>query len=93
MNARRLTTTLLTSTMLATLPAFAFAQEAPTTVAAGADSDGIEVIVTAQKRSQRLQDVPISIQVLGTKKLDELGVSNSPQLFRFFVRVSAVPKT
>ncbi len=76
MNARRLTTTLLTGTMLATLPAFAFAQEAPTTVAAGSDTDGIEVIVTAQKRSQRLQDVPISIQVLGTKKLDDLNISN-----------------
>lgn len=81
MNARRLTTTLLTSTMLATLPAFVLtqqvrAQEAPTTVATGTDDKGIEVIVTAQKRSQKLQDVPVSIQVLGTKKLDQLNIAS-----------------
>ena len=32
-----------------------------------------EIVVTAQKRSESLQNVPISIQALGTKKLDELG--------------------
>ena len=34
-----------------------------------------EVIVTAQKRSENLQNVPISIQTMDTKKLDELQVS------------------
>ena len=33
-----------------------------------------EVIVTAQKRSENLQDVPISIQTMDTKTLDELQV-------------------
>lgn len=34
------------------------------------------VQVTAQKRKENLQKVPISIQVLGTKKLEEMNVSN-----------------
>ncbi len=34
------------------------------------------IIVTAQKRSENLQDVPISIIALGTKKLEQLGISN-----------------
>ena len=81
---RSLTATLLTSTVLATLPAFilasgAFAQDtaapAPAPAADTTTENPIEVIVTAQKRSQKLQDVPISIQVLGTKKLDDLNVS------------------
>ncbi|ESQ81619.1 hypothetical protein AEAC466_20810 [Asticcacaulis sp. AC466] len=73
MNARRLTTTLLTGTMLATIPAFI-----PGLVSAqtAKPDETVEVIVTAQKRVQRLQDVPISIQVLGTKKLDQLNVAN-----------------
>ena len=33
-----------------------------------------EVFVTAQKRTENLQDVPISIQTLGTKALDEMQV-------------------
>ncbi len=60
---------LFVSTMLASTPAFAQAAED----AAPADD---EIIVTAQKREENLQNVPISIQALSTKKLDQLGVSN-----------------
>ena len=35
-----------------------------------------EVVVTAQKRAENLQDVPVSIQALGTEKLTELHVVN-----------------
>jgi iron complex outermembrane receptor protein len=35
-----------------------------------------EIIVTAQKREENLQNVPISIQALGTRRLEELNVSN-----------------
>jgi outer membrane receptor protein involved in Fe transport len=35
-----------------------------------------EIVVTAQKRSENLQNVPISIQALGTQKLEQLNVSN-----------------
>ena len=35
-----------------------------------------EIVVTAQKRAESLQDVPLSIQALGTERLDELGVAS-----------------
>lgn len=54
------------------LPTAALAQNA--TPAAVSDVD--EIVVTAQKREENLQNVPISIQAIGTKKLDQLGISN-----------------
>ncbi len=60
---------LFVTTMLASTPAFAQAAED------AAPSDD-EIIVTAQKREENLQNVPISIQALGSKKLDQLGVTN-----------------
>ena len=42
------------------------------------DSGGLEqVVVSAQKRDENLQSVPLSIQALGTQKLEELHVQNS----------------
>lgn len=35
-----------------------------------------EIVVTAQKREENLQDVPISIVAIGTQKLDNLNVTN-----------------
>ncbi len=35
-----------------------------------------DIVVTAQRREESLQDVPISIQALGTQKLDELNVTD-----------------
>jgi outer membrane receptor protein involved in Fe transport len=66
----------LASTALAA-PAV-MAQDAPQEAAqAGAPvEDPNVIIVTAQKRSENLQNVPISIQALGTQKLDQLNVSN-----------------
>jgi iron complex outermembrane receptor protein len=63
---------LLATTMLG---APGWAQEVAAPVAS-ADDIGADIIVTAQKRSESLQNVPISIQVLGTKKLDQLNVAN-----------------
>src|SRR5476651_1430979 len=58
------------SALLACMPA-AYAQERT------AESVGLtEVVVTAQKRTENLQDVPLSIQALGTAKLEELHVTN-----------------
>jgi len=51
----------------------AMAQEAQTDAA---ESDPNVIIVTAQKRSENLQNVPISIQALGTQKLEQLGVAS-----------------
>jgi len=42
-----------------------------------------EIVVTAQKRTENLQDVPISIQALGTEKLTEMNVRN----FRDYVQL------
>jgi iron complex outermembrane recepter protein len=53
----------------------AFAQDAPPADAA-ATNDDAEIIVTAQKRSESMQNVPISIQALGTQKLDQLNISD-----------------
>src|SRR3954447_21316837 len=38
--------------------------------------DQNEIIITAQKREENLQNVPIAVTVLGTKKLDQLNISN-----------------
>jgi outer membrane receptor protein involved in Fe transport len=77
--------TLLASTMLS---GTAFAQDAnPPAAGPGAAagdqaasradrSENDEIIVTAQKRQENLQNVPISIQALGTERLEEANVSN-----------------
>ena len=41
--------------------------------------DETEIIITATKREENLQNVPISVQVLGTRKLDQLNISNFEQ--------------
>jgi outer membrane receptor protein involved in Fe transport len=51
-------------------------------MAAAADaSTGVqEVIVTAQKRQQRLQDVPVAVTVLNTEQLQQAGVRSVKDL-------------
>jgi outer membrane receptor protein involved in Fe transport len=60
-----LTSVPLASVMLAAMPALA-------------QERGVleEVVVSAQKRSENLQDVPLSIQALGTVKLEEMHVNS-----------------
>jgi len=48
-----------------------------------------DIIVTAQKRSESLQNVPISIQALGTKKLDELNITSFSNYSQQLPSVSA----
>lgn len=73
--------TLLTSTMLAGVPAaFAAAADQPTALD--------EVIVTAQKREENVQRVPLSIQVLSTQKLDQLDVNGLNDYAKFLPSVS-----
>ncbi|TGX55719.1 TonB-dependent receptor [Sphingomonas gei] len=67
---------LLASTAL-TLPAMAQAQDAETSSDLPSDRD--EIVVTAQKRDENIQSVPISIQAIGTRKLDQLNISNFTQ--------------
>lgn len=52
-------------------------QDAPQSAAdTSAAMEGTEIIVTAQKRSENLQNVPIAIQALTSAKLDQLNVMN-----------------
>lgn len=52
---------------------------AQTADGATADDGNDDIIVTAQKREESLQDVPISVQVLGTRRLDQLNITNFAQ--------------
>jgi iron complex outermembrane receptor protein len=68
---------LLASSALVAAPALA--QDAtPPQESAAADAAPAygEIVVTAQKRSESLQNVPISIQALGTQKLQDLNISD-----------------
>ena len=67
---------LLASAALAATPALA--QDAPPAPDSQANNqaDNGDIIITALKRSDTLQNVPISVQALSTKKLDELNISN-----------------
>ncbi len=47
-----------------------------------------EVIVSAQKRDQNLQDVAVSIQVLGNKQLEDLNVRSFDDFINFLPTVS-----
>ena len=74
---------LLTSSMLTGVAAQA--QTAPST------NDAVsldEVVVTAQKRSENRQDVPVSIQALGSAKLEQLQVSNFTDYVKYLPSVS-----
>jgi iron complex outermembrane recepter protein len=62
----------IASALLSCIPASARADDTPT-----ADSGGLaEVVVTAQKRTENMQDVPISIQAFGTEKLEQMNVGS-----------------
>src|SRR5580698_3474247 len=48
-----------------------------------ADSGALEqIVVTAQRRTENLQDVPMSITTFSQEKLDQLGVRNVDDLSR-----------
>ena len=47
-----------------------------------------EIVVTAQKREQNLQDVAVSVQVLGNQQLEELNLNNFQDYIEFLPTVS-----
>ncbi len=47
-----------------------------------------EVVVTALKREQNLQDVPLSIQAIGTERLEDLGVKSFDDFVKYLPSVS-----
>ena len=61
-------------------------------VALAQDSGGLEeVVVTAQKRAENMQDVPISIDAISTEKLEQLNISNFTDYVRMLPSVAATP--
>lgn len=79
-NVRTAMSVLLASTALGiSMPAVA--QEA-------ADDDKDVIVVTAQKREQNLQDVPLAITAIGTEKLDQLQVSELQDVVKFLPSVT-----
>ena len=72
---------LLASTVLA--GGSAFAQEA-----APAVSQANVIIVTSQRRSEDVQDVPISVQVLGNETLENLQIDSFEDYTKFLPSVS-----
>ena len=57
----------------------ALAQETPA-AEAPAIADGTDIVVTAQKRSERLQDVPIAVSALGGDALERQRVTQADEL-------------
>jgi len=69
-----------------------YAQQAPSAAEPAAQQgsgEGLEeIVVTAQKRSETLQSVPISIQVLGSEKLAEMQVASFDDYAKLLPSVS-----
>jgi iron complex outermembrane recepter protein len=91
MNLNRAACGLLASTMLCSTGT-AFAQDAPAAITPAAEAQASEddnnIIVTAQKRSENLQNVPISIQALGNQQLQDLNVANFNDYTRLLPSIS-----
>src|SRR5690349_15408391 len=79
--------TLLTSTMLAGAACAADGAPPPGGPAA-APPEVQEVIVTAEKRAENIQRVPMNIQAMDTKKLDQLNVNDFQDFVKFLPSVS-----
>ena len=88
-SARRDCLALVTSAVLASAAASA-QQQGPSSTAPSSGSGATlqEVIVTAQKRSENLQTVPISVQAFDTKKLEELKVTDFNSIARYLPSLS-----
>ncbi|MDR3513035.1 MAG: TonB-dependent receptor [Caulobacteraceae bacterium] len=78
-NSRRIQRALLAGTALGALAGLA----APTLAMAAAPADSSqvqEIIVTAQRRSENIQQVPVSIQAFTAKAITDLGIKSSADL-------------
>lgn len=76
---------MLTGACLASLAAF------PGAASAQATSD--EIIVTAQKREEAIQDVPLAVQAIGADDLEAAGVRQVGDLVKFIPGASIVNNT
>jgi len=74
---------MISVSLLALTPAVASAQDAdvPADAASTAPQEGLgEIVVTAQRRSQNIQDVPISIAAISGEALTEVGIRDPRDL-------------
>ena len=91
---RRLSRLPLAAAICVAFAAPAFAQDANTQTSAKPPpreqkvAELSTVTVTAQKRTENLQKVPVSIQVLGTDRLEELHVKNFDDYVKYLPSVS-----
>src|ERR1700687_4910668 len=68
----------------------ALAADQPSAAEAGAPTIGIqEIVVTAQRRSENAQDVPIAIQAFTGELLHQLNVTTFDDLLRYTPNVTA----
>ena len=66
---------------LAMLPATAFAQESETETTNAEETGGFgDIVVTAQKRSENLQKVAISVSAYSGEQLEALGINDTTQI-------------
>ena len=70
------------ATVTADVPAEAPAPEVPAEAAPAVGIGIEEIIVTAQKRSEKIDDVPIAISAFGGETLNQLGVTDTRDLQR-----------
>jgi iron complex outermembrane recepter protein len=82
--------TTLATTIAATLASAAMAQTAGGGTATSAADGPVleEIVVTAQKRSENLQNVPISVQAFSTKKLEQYNIANFSDYAKLLPSVS-----
>jgi outer membrane receptor protein involved in Fe transport len=65
------------------------AQEAATAAAKTNDTAIQDVVITASRREEKMQDVPIAVQALGAKSLQELGITDFSKLLTYLPDVHA----
>ncbi|HEY0651419.1 TonB-dependent receptor plug domain-containing protein, partial [Phenylobacterium sp.] len=61
---------------------------APALAQTSAEAQLEELVVTAQKRSENLQDVPVAVTALSTQRLDQLQVSDMNDFIKFLPNVT-----
>lgn len=71
---------LLKTLLLAAAPVPALAQMAPVQTAAAEDSDASEILVTARRRVEDVQSVPLAVSVVGGARIDATGAFNINRL-------------
>jgi len=66
---------------------------APSGASASSEPGLADIVVTAQKRAQNLQDVPIAISAISSEKLEQLSVRDSRDLSGLAPNVTIMPGT